>query len=78
MNPSSSTPTPQQRKTILTAVAVALFVTLAMWFVWLFMGDDAALRMSIARIMLIFVGLVCLFLFGCMVFVAISIARRRR
>lgn len=77
MTESHPTPRPRRHKNALAAVAVALFVAIAMWLVWLFMGDDAVLRMSMARIGLIFVGLVCVFLFGCFIVVMLSFRRKR-
>jgi multidrug resistance efflux pump len=69
---------PQPRKyTFLITAAVILFVILASWFIWLFMGDNAAVRMSMARIMFIFFGLVCTFLFGIFIIVGLKIWRRQ-
>ncbi|MCT6880892.1 MAG: hypothetical protein M3Z51_00850, partial [Snodgrassella alvi] len=66
--------TPQSGKqTSLIIGMVVLFVILASWFIWLFMGDDAAVRMSMARIMLIFLGLVCTFLFGVSIMIGVKI-----
>lgn len=70
--------TPQSRKqTSLIIGMVVLFVILASWFIWLFMGDDAAVRMSMARIMLIFLGLVCTFLFGVSIMIGVKILRQQ-
>ncbi|PIT41973.1 hypothetical protein [Snodgrassella alvi] len=73
-----NTKTPQSRKqTSLIISMVVLFVILASWFIWLFMGDDAAVRMSMARIMLIFLGLVCTFLFGVFIMIGVKILRQQ-
>lgn len=70
--------TPGSRKmTGLITAMIALFVVLAAWFIWLFLGDDAAVRMSMARIMLIFMGLVCTFLFGVFIMIGAKIWRRQ-
>ncbi|MGL4386110.1 MAG: hypothetical protein ACRCR8_01100 [Snodgrassella alvi] len=73
-----NTKTPQSRKqTSLIIGMVVLFVILASWFIWLFMGDDAAVRMSMARIMLIFLGLVCTFLFVVSIMIGVKILRQQ-
>lgn len=70
--------TPQPRKqTSLIIGMVVMFVILASWFIWLFMGDDATVRMSMARIMLIFLGLVCTFLFGVFIMIGVKILRQQ-
>ncbi|PIT06698.1 hypothetical protein BGI30_11800 [Snodgrassella alvi] len=73
---NNNLPQPRKHTSLITA-AVILFVILASWFIWLFMGDNAAVRMSMARIMFIFFGLVCTFLFGIFIMVGLKIWRQQ-
>ncbi|MCO6506812.1 MAG: hypothetical protein J6578_02695 [Snodgrassella sp.] len=73
--PNNHTARPQ---TSLIIAIVVLFIILASWFIWLFMGDDAAIRMSMTRIMFIFMGLVCTFLFGVLIMIGLKIRHQQR
>ncbi|PIT54539.1 hypothetical protein [Snodgrassella alvi] len=73
---NNNPPHPRKQTSLIIAIVV-LFVILASWFIWLFMGDDAAVRMSMARIMLIFIGLVCTFLFGVFIMIGLKIWRQQ-
>ncbi|WP_239351870.1 hypothetical protein [Snodgrassella communis] len=69
--------TARPQNSLIIAIVV-LFIILASWFIWLFMGNDAAIRMSMTRIMFIFMGLVCTFLFGVLIMIGLKIRHQQR